>query len=237
MPVEWPFDALGTRLLDEFGNPGIAVWSCFLAAAKRSPLEGTISFTTEEEAWSQLGLEPPQFTLDEFLKVTGAMKETRRRRRGRITDVTLTRWEELQQTLKRQLARERKARSRAENARDKGVTDRDPDRDRDKDPDPDPGGGLAIAIKEAHKDKANGSEIGSPKAVGEYRYRQDPERYDSLANGTYRPSEATTDPSPKRNDPDTCRHFARTSDGDCAACGTENVSMPEPARHPYESTV
>ena len=37
----------------EFGNEGLAVWVCLLAAAKRSINEGVVSYTTEADFWNQ----------------------------------------------------------------------------------------------------------------------------------------------------------------------------------------
>jgi hypothetical protein len=77
--------------------------------------------------------------------------------------------------------------------------------------------GERAAIKEAERDKANGANITSPVGVGRSRYRANPERYDAIANGTY--SEGRTDPSPPRNDPETCPHPGwDTETGLCVGC-------------------
>ena len=96
---DFPNDSLGTRLLDEFGIAGIGVWISLWTAAKRARVQGTVVLgSTELEAWSVLGLEAVsdtfEFTLDEFLRATGQLKQTRKRRRGRIIYVELTRYEE-----------------------------------------------------------------------------------------------------------------------------------------------
>jgi hypothetical protein len=216
MPDEWPHDRLGTRLQTEFGSAGVAVWPCVVAAAKRNINEGTFSFTTEEEAWQTLGLEPAGFSLEEFFRVTGALKETRRRCRGRVTDVQLRRWEELQQTLSRSLEAERKARSRANSNRDNTGTDSDGDSDRYRD-------SSLSSNGPTDKQLAYLADLGHqgprPKSA-----REASELIDELRKP--KPTEGRTDPSPDRNDPTTCPHLAITDDGWCAACGVEVGARP-----------
>lgn len=97
--VEVMQDPLGVCLQKEFGPAGIAAWVALLAAAKRSLVEGQITFASEADGWMQLGFpEPPGISLTEFLRTTGRMKQTRRRRRGGLTDVVLIRWGELQKS-------------------------------------------------------------------------------------------------------------------------------------------
>jgi hypothetical protein len=100
LSVEFPFDKTGTRLQEEFGPAGLGVWVAMLTAAKRAHIQGTFSYTTEEEAWATLGIHSPPFPLADFIAVTGRIKKTRKRRRGRITDVQITAWEEWNDTLK-----------------------------------------------------------------------------------------------------------------------------------------
>src|SRR5690606_41404139 len=57
LSASFPFDTTGTRLLEEFGNDGIALWVAFLTACKRSPIQGRISYGSEAEGWAQLGLD------------------------------------------------------------------------------------------------------------------------------------------------------------------------------------
>lgn len=94
LSTEFPHDKTGTRLQEEFGPAGLAVWVALLTAAKRAHVQGTFSYRSEEGAWQELGIVEPGFSLADFFKVTGHMKQTRRRRRGRITDVQITAWEE-----------------------------------------------------------------------------------------------------------------------------------------------
>jgi hypothetical protein len=65
-----------------------------LTAAKRAHVQGQFSYVSEGEAWETLGVRGTDFTLDEFLRVTGQLKKTRKRRRGQVTDVQITAWEE-----------------------------------------------------------------------------------------------------------------------------------------------
>lgn len=133
LDVEFTTNPLGSRLRAEFGNEGPLVWIALLAAAKRSANEGMVSFGSDTDLWHLLGIDPPAFSSDDFLKVTGRMKETARRNRGQITDITLRRWGDLQQTIRRDVATDRQARSRARIRRDIDVTDSDSYRDNDQD--------------------------------------------------------------------------------------------------------
>lgn len=95
LSAAFPFDTTGTRILDEFGNEGLTLWVAFLTACKRAPIQGRISYGSEAEGWSQLGIDPVEgLDLDTFWTFTGRIKKTRRTRRGRITNVVCTVWEE-----------------------------------------------------------------------------------------------------------------------------------------------
>ena len=100
LSVEFPFDKTGTHLQDEYGPAGLGMWVALLTAAKRAPIQGQFSYTTEAEAWQQLGIVDPPCTFDEFVSFTGRIKKTRKRRRGRITDVQITGWEQWNNTQK-----------------------------------------------------------------------------------------------------------------------------------------
>lgn len=116
----------GTALLKAFGAEGIAVWVCFLAACKRNRPPGRIVFASDTEAWITLGLldvdnsvdARPKFTITDFFKVTGRLKQTRRRRVGRMLDVSCTHFGDWNKTIQTEYERERKARLREESARD-----------------------------------------------------------------------------------------------------------------------
>ena len=97
LPSEWPHNSLGERLLEEFGPNALAVFPAFVTACKRNYPQGEFQYVSDAEAWGQLGFGPEQpfgFTLEEFFKVTGRMKETRLRRHGRTTIVEWTRFAE-----------------------------------------------------------------------------------------------------------------------------------------------
>jgi hypothetical protein len=160
--TDFMFDRFGTRLQSLFGPAGPGTWVAVLAAAKRSPVEGVFTYASEEEGWRLLGFSHrPGFTLGEFFDVTGAAKQTRRRARGQLTDVHLTRFEQFQQWRSRPPAGETKPSSRPTNA--DGVRmesgpdappDKDNDKDRDKDSDNDStaaGGGAASKEEEVQQ--------------------------------------------------------------------------------------
>jgi len=125
LSVEFPFDKTGTRLQEEFGPAGVAVWVALLTACKRAHVQGQFSYTTEAEAWSNLGITGAEFTFDQFLKVTGQLKKTRKRRRGRITDVQITAWEDWNNTKNSEVTRAQNARSRRDNTSDLPMTESD----------------------------------------------------------------------------------------------------------------
>jgi len=191
LDVEFTATPLGARLLGEFGNEGLLVWVALLAAAKRSPIEGTVRFHSEADLWGQLGIEAPPFPIDRFLMITGRLKETRRRTQGRATYVRLTRWEDLQQMTRRALTDVRQtpntSHSEAETATSenlftsgKSQTTR-PDQTRhDKTPTgPDNGAGIDIAVEEVKRE--NDPTIRSVEKVARHRYNQRPGFYDGEA--------------------------------------------------------
>lgn len=106
----------GMKLLGKFGHAGLLTWVCFLAACKRSINQGEFQYGSEEEGWRMLGLDypiTPNFTLQEFFTCTGHLKQTKRRRIGRLTHVTCTQWKDWNVSFKRQFDREEKSRKRA----------------------------------------------------------------------------------------------------------------------------
>lgn len=117
--VHFAESKLGVALKNEFGAEGLAVWICLLAAAKRSLPQGTLRFSSEADAWAQLGLldAQPNFTFEAFLKVTGRMKQTSRTRSGHLSNVLCTQWKRWNDEFDRQKDRERKSRKRAGNTR------------------------------------------------------------------------------------------------------------------------
>ena len=129
LSVEFPFDKTGTRLQEEFGAAGLGVWVALLTAAKRGQVQGTFTYTTEAEAWLNLGITPPPFPLDDFLRLTGQLHKTARRHRGRITDIQIRAWNEWNSTQNSEVSREQTARSKRTNTPDLPGTERDSDTD------------------------------------------------------------------------------------------------------------
>lgn len=160
LSVDFAATTTGTRLQDELGPAALAVWVALLAAAKRSSIEGTFIWGSEPEAWQLLYIHEPDrlgFTFDEFLKLTGRLKQTRRHDRARVHYVAITHWADWQHTRQRRTRRTRNAPGTPggdttdtdttpakalvrgpQSAQDTlpiGDTDRDKDRDTDKDKD------------------------------------------------------------------------------------------------------
>lgn len=100
----------GAAIQDRFGVAGLGIWASMMASADH----GLILFRHAED-WLAIGItNPPDFTLDEFLTFLGHRKQTRRTRQGHAQYVELTRWEDWNNTRKRELARRRKSRYRAQ---------------------------------------------------------------------------------------------------------------------------
>lgn len=110
----------GTRIQQEFGTEGLGVWTCLLAAAKRSQTQGTVIWTSEADAWDRLGLisPPDSFTFEEFVSLLGRIKQARTRRIGRESHTTLTRFSEWNKSVHSQSEAARKRRKRAQNTAD-----------------------------------------------------------------------------------------------------------------------
>lgn len=104
LSVHFAHGETGTTLLREFGTDGLLVWVCLIAAAKRSPDQGTYLHITDAETWATFGIAscPPSFTFEDFLLTTGKLRQTSKRRSGRILYVSLTRWDEWNKNRSRQ---------------------------------------------------------------------------------------------------------------------------------------
>lgn len=90
MDVLVAFDDFGTALIEKWGMEGICTWMLFLAACKREPVQGTFTYTTDEEGWGKLGAQATGVTLDMFFRFTGQWKKTSKRKSGRIKYVRIT---------------------------------------------------------------------------------------------------------------------------------------------------
>jgi hypothetical protein len=125
------------RILDRFGPAGVCLFVALLCAAKRSRLQGQITYASDSEAFDILGLRNLElvdtagksWTLDDFWKFTGTQKQTRRSAHGHVKHVNVTGWSQWQETLTREMAAERQRRLRAKNERDTGVTENEQVRD------------------------------------------------------------------------------------------------------------
>jgi len=116
------FGPFGTKLLDRFGMEGLCAWMLLLAAAKREPVQGTFTYTSESEAWVKLGAQPSSFDWETFLTFCGRNKQTRKRRSGRVTHVEMTGWQQWNDEHARELANAQKSRKRREKTPDNART-------------------------------------------------------------------------------------------------------------------
>lgn len=115
-------------LTDELGQGGPLMWIALIAQCKNHRPAGEFTWTSEADAFEQLfggSILPDElpFTFEEFLRITGRLKQTRRaktdrRRRGRVANVALTGWEHWQKESRTWSERERKSRKR-------GISDAD----------------------------------------------------------------------------------------------------------------
>jgi hypothetical protein len=134
----------GTEIHSRFGNDGLLAWISLLAAAKRSPEQGSIQWVTESDGWRILEFhEPPiSFTFEEFIKSLGAMHLTRTSKRGRLRTTQIRAWNEWNSTIKREHDAEKKRRKRAQTTGDNrapfGGTEGEGEYERTKTSDSDP---------------------------------------------------------------------------------------------------
>jgi hypothetical protein len=113
------------RILDRFGPAGVCLFIALLCAAKRSRIQGQITYASDSEAFDILGLRNLEladahgtaWTLDDFWKFTGTQKQTSRSTRGRVKNVKVTSWSQWQETLTREMAANRMRRLRGESTR------------------------------------------------------------------------------------------------------------------------
>lgn len=124
------FDAMffdnnvAVMILDRFGPAGITIFVAFLCAAKRSIVEGQIEYGSEADLLAQLGLpglaqvnqEGVAWTFPVFWRSLASHKQVATKRRGRLTQVRVTKWAAWQQSLGKHPPGEGKPRSGAKNA-------------------------------------------------------------------------------------------------------------------------
>jgi hypothetical protein len=127
------------KLMDRFGAAGVVTWIAFLAACKRSSVQGRVTYMSDIEARHELFIHDmplkddrgDPWTLDDFFTFTGKMKQTRKNAHGRVKNVTCTHWERWQNAQKTDDARERQRRSRAKNGCDNSVTENEREKERE----------------------------------------------------------------------------------------------------------
>jgi hypothetical protein len=126
-----------SRLKTELGPWGVVSFLALIAEAKRGRIPGTLVVTSEPDFWKQLGLYGDElgFDMDAFLRLTGRLKQTSRRRVGRLLHVVLTNHGRWQKDARRQNEREQKASKRRASSADKSRkrpghrSDKTPDRE------------------------------------------------------------------------------------------------------------
>lgn len=107
----------GSVLQDKLGLEGLAAWACLIAAAKRGA--GQVVFAHDRD-WQAIGvMRAPEFSVRDFLKTTGQLKQTRTTRHGHVMYVQLTSYERWNNDARRQDERERKTRYSEETNRNK----------------------------------------------------------------------------------------------------------------------
>jgi hypothetical protein len=113
------------RILERFGPAGVCLFVALLCAAKRSRIQGQITYASDSEALDILGLRNldlvdnagDKWALDDFWKFTGTQKQTSRSTRGRVKNIKVTGWSHWQETLTREMAADRMRRLRGESTR------------------------------------------------------------------------------------------------------------------------
>lgn len=111
------FSPFGTKLVDRWGMEGLCAWMLLLAAAKREPVQGTFTYTSEAEAWTKLGATASGFTFDEFVTLCGRAKQTKKTHCGRVVYVEIRGWKRWNEAFAREEASQRMSRKRAQNTR------------------------------------------------------------------------------------------------------------------------
>lgn len=111
----------GQKILGRFGMEGVGVWAAMLAAAKRSPIQGTFEWLSETDAWGKIGCSkrPPEFTFAEFVRFLGRQKLASTQKYGEVSQTSITAWREWNHTLQREQDADKKRRKRAQNTGDK----------------------------------------------------------------------------------------------------------------------
>lgn len=114
LDVEFFHKRTARALSDKLGPCAPMVFIALILKAKDGAVPGTFTYASEAAAWEKLGLEHIDvgFTLDEFLKVTGRLKQTSRTPVGRLMNVKLTRYGDWQKDARRYEEATKKSRTR-----------------------------------------------------------------------------------------------------------------------------
>lgn len=112
MDVNVAFKRFGTKLEKKWGMEGLCAWMLLLAAAKREPVQGTFTYSSESEVWTKLGATAAGFDFDTFITFCGRNKQTRKTRSGRVTYVEITGWKDWNVEWSREQDAQRKSRKR-----------------------------------------------------------------------------------------------------------------------------
>lgn len=106
----------GQELQKRFGLEGLGAWACLLAAAKRSPIQGSVEWYCDEDGWRQLRISTPpgSFTFSDFVKVLGRLHLAKTTKRGEVKTTSIRAWNEWNSTVKREQDAEKKRRKRAQ---------------------------------------------------------------------------------------------------------------------------
>lgn len=109
MDAHYPSSNLAIGLRERFGVVGVTVFDFFLRACKRNHIQGELVFNSEQDFLAQIGMpglalvneRGDSWGLDAFFTYLGQQKNTRRTRRGALTIVRSTRWEQWENTRSR----------------------------------------------------------------------------------------------------------------------------------------
>lgn len=100
---------LAVGLRERFGVVGVVVFDAYLRTCKRNPAEGEMTYQSEEDFLSQIGLpgldlrdeHGARWDLEALWTYLGRMKNVRRTRSGHVMNVRSTRWERWQNSRSR----------------------------------------------------------------------------------------------------------------------------------------
>lgn len=110
------------KLRNELGPLAQLAFLALILRSKDGATPGTFVYSTDAIGWEKLGLDPDRdgipFTLDEFFRLTGRLRQTSRTHVGRLTNVKLTRYEQWQKDARRYEERVKKSRTRRKSTGD-----------------------------------------------------------------------------------------------------------------------